>query len=79
MTLPNPPKKGVAYDIMQRCKQAAQETLMPFIQLIGDQPVYALIVEVKNKNQGDYILEVYKITSSSWRLSYPSCLYGYHV
>ena len=27
---------------------------MPFIQLIGDQPVYALIVEMKNKNQGDF-------------------------
>ena len=27
---------------------------MPFIQLIGDQPVYALIVEVKNENQGHF-------------------------
>ena len=27
---------------------------MPFIQLIGDQPVYALIVEVKKENQEDF-------------------------
>ena len=27
---------------------------MPFIQLIGDQPVYTLIVEVKNENQGGF-------------------------
>ena len=39
---------------MQRCKQAAEEKSMPFIQLIGDQPVYTLIVEVKNENQGDF-------------------------
>ena len=39
---------------MQRRKQAAEEKSMPFIQLIGDQPVYALIVEVKNENQGDF-------------------------
>ena len=54
VTLPNQPKKGVVYDITQRCKQAAEEKSMPFIQLIGDQPVYALIVEVKNENQGHF-------------------------
>ena len=27
---------------------------MPFIQLIGDQPVYLVIVEVENENQGDF-------------------------
>ena len=27
---------------------------MPFIQLVGDQPVYALIVEVKNENKNDF-------------------------
>ena len=53
-TLPNPPTKGVVYDIMQRCKQAAEERSMQFIQVIGDQPVYALIAEVKNENQGDF-------------------------
>ena len=51
VTLPNPPKKGLVYDIMQRCKQAAEEKSMSFIQLIGDQPVYALVVEVKNENK----------------------------
>ena len=35
---------------MQRCKQAAKEKSIPFIQLIGDQPVHALIAEVKNEN-----------------------------
>ena len=35
---------------MQRCKQAVDLKPMPFVQLIGDQPVYALIEEVKHKN-----------------------------
>ena len=41
----------MVYDVTQRCKQDAKEKLIPFIQLIGDQPVYALILEVKNENQ----------------------------
>ena len=54
VTLPNPPKKSVVYDVMQRCKQAAEEKSMPFLQLVGDQPVYALILEVKNENPKDF-------------------------
>ena len=50
VTLPDPPKKAGVYDVMQRCKQAADLKPMPFVQLIGDQPVYALIEEVKHKN-----------------------------
>ena len=34
---------------MQGCKQAADLQSMPFVQLIGDQPVYALIEEVKHE------------------------------
>ena len=44
----------MVYDVTQRCKQDAKEKLISFIQLIGDQPVYALIVEVKNENQEDF-------------------------
>ena len=46
--------KGVVYDVTQRCKQDAKEKLIPFIQLIVDQPVHALILEVKNENQRDF-------------------------
>ena len=35
---------------MQRCKEAAEFKSMPFVQLVGDQPVYTLILEIENKN-----------------------------
>ena len=35
---------------MCQCAEACQYKSMPFIQLVGDQPVYALIMEVKNEN-----------------------------
>ena len=34
---------------MRRCRDAAEQN-MPFIQLVGDQPVYALILEIKHEN-----------------------------
>ena len=50
LLFPDPPKKEVVYNVMVRCQQAAEHKSMPFIQLVGDQPVYALINEVKNEN-----------------------------
>ena len=50
LTHPLPPKKLVVYDMMCRCIDAAECKQMPFIQLVGDQPVYALILELKNEN-----------------------------
>ena len=49
VTLPDPPKKAVIYDVMQRCKQAADLKSMPFVQIIGDQPAYDLIEKVNMK------------------------------
>lgn len=50
VTLPTPPNKSTVYDIMERCRKTAEYKSMPFIQLVGDQPVYALILEIKNEN-----------------------------
>ena len=50
VTLPTPPNKSTVYDIMERCRKAAEFKSMPFIQLVGDQPVYALILEIKDEN-----------------------------
>ena len=50
VTLPDPPKKDVIYNVMVRCEQAVTYKNMPCIQLVGDQPVYALINEVKYEN-----------------------------
>ena len=35
---------------MERYRKAAEFKSMTFVQLVVDQPVYALILEIKNKN-----------------------------
>lgn len=45
-----PPNKTVVHQVMCDAVEAANTKAMPFIQLVGDQPVYALIVELKNEN-----------------------------
>ena len=50
VNLPTPPNKTTVYDVMERCRKAAEFKSIPFLQLLGDQPVYALILEIKNKN-----------------------------
>lgn len=50
LTFPKPPQKSVVHEVMCRMVTAAECKSMPFIQLVGDQPVYALIVQLKNEN-----------------------------
>ena len=50
LTFPKPPHKSVVHEVMCRMVAAAECKSMPFIQLVGDQPVYALIVQLKNEN-----------------------------
>ena len=49
-----PPNKTVVNEMMRRCVEAAELKEMPFIQLVGDQPAYALILELKNENPEKY-------------------------
>ena len=56
LTLPKPPNKSVVNDVMKRCVRAAEDKKMPFIQLTGDQPVYALTKEVKSENPEEFKL-----------------------
>ena len=51
LTFPKPPQKSVVHvhEVMCRMIAAAEHISMPFIRLVGDQPVYALIVELKNE------------------------------
>ena len=50
LTLPKPPHKSVVNEVMNRMVEVAEEKNMPFIQLVGDQPVYTLIVQLRNEN-----------------------------
>jgi hypothetical protein len=54
LTLPQPPNKSVIHEVMSRLVTVAQQKNMPFIQLVGDLPVYALIVQLKNENPSQF-------------------------
>ena len=54
MTYPDPPKKPVLNDIMMKIVKAIQRKNMPFAVVVGDQPVYTLLVEVKNEHPQEY-------------------------
>jgi len=46
MTYPNPPSKTILNDVM--CKLAKK---MPFAIIVGDHPVYVLMLELKSENE----------------------------
>ncbi len=56
LTFPKPPGKSTVHEVMKRMVAAAVHKKMPFIQLIGDQPVYALMVQLRNENPVDFKL-----------------------
>ena len=51
LTFPKPPKKSVTHEVMMRLLDVVEEKNMPFIQLVGDQPVYTIIVQLRNENK----------------------------
>ena len=58
VTLPTPPNKIKVYDVIERWEKAAEFKSIPFIQFVGDKPVYALILENKNSSLYERILPV---------------------
>ena len=49
-TLSKPPHKSVVHEVMNRLKDVVEEKNIPFMQLVGDQPVYTLIVQTRYEN-----------------------------
>ena len=45
------PDKPTVHRAMVNCKVIADYKSMPFIQLVGDQPVFTLITELKNEKK----------------------------
>eukprot|EP00794_Sanderia_malayensis_P017851 gene17851-19634_t len=58
LTLPKPPGKSVVNEVMNRVVAVAKKKSMPFVQLVGDQPVYTLIVQLKYENAEQFDLIV---------------------
>jgi len=50
MTYPDPPNKTVLNDVMCKLAIAIEEKNMPFALLVGDQPVYVHLVDLKSAN-----------------------------
>jgi len=53
-TYPSPPNKMVVHEVMCRVAAAAKAKNMPFILLVGDQPVYAHIVQIKYEHPEEF-------------------------
>ena len=50
LTFPKLPHKSVDHEVMCRMVATAEKKVMPFLVLVGDQPVYAFMVQLKNEN-----------------------------
>lgn len=50
MTYPDPPSKTILYDVMSNLAKSVNEKEMPFAIIVGDHPVYVLLLELKSEN-----------------------------
>ena len=50
VTYPNPPSKTILYDVMRKLIKSIAEKKMPLAVIVGDQPVYVLMLELKSEN-----------------------------
>ena len=51
LTFPKPPHKSVTHEIMTRLLNIIEDKNIPFVLLTGDQPVYTLIVQLRNEKK----------------------------
>ena len=52
----NPPNKSVVHEVMGKMIEAATSKNMPFIQLVGDQVVYTMIVQITYEHPDDFYI-----------------------
>ena len=50
MTYSKPPTKTILFDVMSKLTSSIKEKSMPFAVIVGDHPVYAVILELKGEN-----------------------------
>ena len=51
MTYPNPPNKTILNDVMTKLAKSVEDKQMPFAIIVGDHPVYKLMLELKSENR----------------------------
>ena len=52
MTYPDPPSKTIIYNVLCKLAKSITEKRMPFAIIVGDHPVYVLMLELVNENVG---------------------------
>lgn len=50
MTYPDPPSKTILNDVLCKLSKAIEDKKMPFAIIVGDHPVYVLMLELKSEN-----------------------------
>ena len=50
ITYPDPPSKTILYDVMSNLAKSINEKKMPFAIIVGDHPVYVLMLSLKSEN-----------------------------
>ena len=50
MTYSKPPTKTILFDVMSKLTSSIKEKSMSFAVIVGDHPVYAVILELKGEN-----------------------------
>ena len=50
MTYPDPPSKTILNDVLCKLAKAIEEKKIPFAIIVGDHPVYVLMLELKSEN-----------------------------
>ena len=75
LSLPKAPSKAVVYTCLEKAAAAATEKNMPFIQVVGGQPVYTFIVELKCENPEKFKLILPVLGSFHIQMSFMSAIY----
>ena len=74
-TLPKLPTKRVIYTLMQKAETTVVSKNMPFIQSVGNQPVYTHIVELKYENPDKFAHLLPILGSFHIEISFMSAIY----
>ena len=74
-TYPDNPNKSIINDCMDKLSKAVVEKNMPFAVMVGDHPVYKLIVELKSENPLKYSKLLPFIDPFHAQMSFIHCMY----
>ena len=75
MTYPEPPSKTILHDIMSKIARSIEQKNIPFTLVVGDYPVYKMILELKSENPTKFSKHVPFIGAFHVQMSYIYAIY----